>query len=122
MDVQYLREYCLKKKGVEECFPFDQVTLVFKVMGKMFALVGLDKHPASVNLKCNPQKAEELRMNYPDTVLPGYHMSKIHWNTVLLESELDVPFIKYLIDHSYELIVNSLPKKVKLEWDNLPNL
>lgn len=120
MDVEYFREYCLSKKGVEECFPFDESTLVFKVMKKMFALCGLEKHPPAINLKCDPERSEILRDQFPGSIMHGYHMDKKHWNTVYIESELDDKLIKELIDHSYDLIIKSLPKKVQIEWQNIP--
>lgn len=119
MDLYQLRDYCLAKPGVEETFPFDEHTLVFKVMGKMFALTGLDNPELSVNLKCDPQRSEELREQYPE-VQPGYHMSKIHWNTVSFEGSLSNALLRELIDHSYELVVRSLPKRQQLLLQSLP--
>lgn len=110
-------EYCLSKKGVTEHFPFDEETLVFKVGGKMFALSSLnewEKGNPSVNLKCNPEYAEELRAEYDD-IKPGWHMSKIHWNTIEINREVPDSLIKGLIDHSYDLVFKSLTKKVQLE-------
>jgi predicted DNA-binding protein (MmcQ/YjbR family) len=118
MDLEYFREYCLAKRGVEETFPFDEVTLVFKVMGKMFALTGLDSDVFTVNLKCDPEWAIELRDAH-DEIQPGWHMNKAHWNTVNFEGELDDAFLVQLIDHSYNLIVASLPKKLRAELDLL---
>ena len=118
MDIETLREYCLSKKGVTEEFPFDEVTLVFKVMGKMFALTGLDKLPHKVNLKCDPERAIELRERYPG-IAPGYHMNKKHWNTVTLEGSLSTDMLKELMDHSYDLVVNGLTKKLKEELRSL---
>ncbi|HAH56086.1 MAG TPA: MmcQ-like protein [Flavobacterium sp.] len=117
MNLETYYEYCLSKKGVTEHFPFDQDTLVFKVGGKMFALSSLiqwEKGEPSVNLKCNPDDAQELRAQYND-IQPAYHMSKIHWNTVAIN--LDVPdiFIKKLIDDSYNLVFKSLTKKIQSE-------
>jgi len=117
MNLETYYEYCLSKKGVTEHFPFDQDTLVFKVGGKMFALSSLiqwEKGEPSVNLKCNPDDAQELRAQYND-IQPAYHMSKIHWNTVAIN--LDVPdiFIKKLIDDSYNLVFKSLTKKNQTE-------
>ena len=112
MNVEDLRDYCIQKKGVTEEFPFDEVTLVFKVMGKMFALIGLEREEASINLKCDPERALDLRENHAD-IIPGYHMSKKHWNTVYTEREISSELIKELIDHSYELVVNKLTKKLK---------
>ncbi|MCB0570180.1 MAG: MmcQ/YjbR family DNA-binding protein [Phaeodactylibacter sp.] len=121
MDIETFRDYCLAKKGVEETFPFDEVTLVFKVMGKMFALTGLDNEEFTVNLKCEPDWAEELREQYPDEVRPGYHMNKHHWNTVHFEGTLDTALLIRLIDHSYDLIVASLPKKLQKQLEEMGN-
>jgi predicted DNA-binding protein (MmcQ/YjbR family) len=110
MNIEAFRNYCLAKKGVEETFPFDEVTLVFKVMGKIFAITGLDSEEFTVNLKCDPARSEELRESYPDEIVPGYHMNKMHWNTVHFEGSLDDEFLISLVDHSYDLIVQSLPK------------
>jgi predicted DNA-binding protein (MmcQ/YjbR family) len=115
MHVEILREYCLQKKAVEETFPFDNVTLVFKVAGKMFCLIGLD-NPKSCNLKCDPEKAIELRQEF-EAVKPGFHMSKTHWNTVTFNLDLNDKEILTLIDHSYELVVNSLTKKLRREFE-----
>lgn len=112
MNIEQIREYCISKKNVTEEFPFDETTLVFKVMGKMFALSGLERQPPAVNLKCNPERAIELREEYDGTILPGYHMSKKHWNTVEIIN-LPQEFIMELIDHSYDLVVKSLPKKFR---------
>jgi len=109
MDIEQLREYCLAKKGVTEGFPFDDTTLVMKVLGKMFALVSLDGD-LSINLKCNPEKAIELREQYP-AVKPGYHMSKLHWNTVEIDGSIATKTIRQWIDDSYDLVVSKLPKK-----------
>lgn len=117
MNIEELREYCLLKKGVTESFPFDNETLVFKVMGKMFALCGLERVPSQVNLKCDPDRAIDLRENY-DGIIEGWHMSKIHWNTVYMER---VPplLLRELIDHSYELVISKFTKKLRAEWDAL---
>lgn len=109
MHIEAFREYCLSKKGVEETFPFDEVTLVFKVMGKMFALTNLKWEEFSVNLKCDPDRAEELRESHHE-IQPGYHMSKKHWNTVLFEGDLEHKLLVELIDHSYDLVVSKLKK------------
>lgn len=113
MDIEAFRLYCLAKKGVTESFPFDEQTLVFKVMGKMFALCGLEHHPSRVNLKCDPERSVSLREQYPEGVLPGYHMSKLHWNTVMLEHALPEHLIRELIDLSYDLVVQGLTRKMK---------
>ena len=117
MNIEDIRNYCLLKKGSSEDFPFDDVTLVFKVMGKMFALASLDGD-LSINLKCNPEKAIELRASYP-SVIPGYHMNKKHWNSVIIDGSVNDRLIMEWIDHSYALVVNSLTKKQKEELDNL---
>lgn len=107
MDREQLRAYCNSKKGAEETFPFDAVTLVFKVMGKMFALTSLDTlpdEPARVNLKCDPTLAVILRETYP-AVLPGYHMNKRHWNTVVCDGTIPPDEIEEMIDNSYDLVV-----------------
>ena len=119
MNIEAFRDYCLRKKGVEETFPFGEETLVFKVMGKMFALTGLDSAEFTVNLKCEPDWVIELREEHPDDISPGYHMNKQHWNTVQFEGGLDDSFLKKLVDHSYDLVVASLPKKTRDELTNL---
>ncbi|MCK0155622.1 MmcQ/YjbR family DNA-binding protein [Cellulophaga sp. F20128] len=118
MNIEEYRDYCIAKKGVTEAFPFDAHTLVFKVMGKMFALVGLNKLPLQTNLKCDPERCLELRETYDGQIIPGYHMSKKHWNTVFLEN-LSPEFIKELVDDSYQLVVAGLPKKLKEELASL---
>ena len=110
MNIEQFRDYCLSKKGVTESFPFDENTLVFKVLDKMFALTGLNAENASANLKCDPDRALELREQY-EAVQPGYHMNKKHWNTILLESDVGDDLLKELIDHSYELVVKKMRKK-----------
>ena len=116
MNIEQLREYCLSKPFTTECFPFDEVTLVFKVgtadKNKIYALTSLTKIPATVNLKCDPERAIELREEY-NSIIPGYHMNKQHWNTVTLEGDVNDKLFIELIDQSYELIVNSMPKKVQ---------
>lgn len=114
MNIEQFRNYCLSKKHVTESFPFDEVTLVFKVANKMFALAGLEHHPSTVNLKCDPEKAIELRAQYSD-VIEGFHMSKKHWNTITIEGNLSNKLIEELIDHSYNLVVNGLTKKLQKE-------
>jgi len=117
MNLEMYYEYCLSKKGVTEHFPFDQDTLVFKVGGKMFALSSLiqwEKGEPKVNLKCNPDYALELRAQYGD-VQPAFHMSKVHWNTVVINSEIPDKLIKEWIDDSYELVFTSLTKKIQSE-------
>lgn len=109
-DVEYFREYALKKKDVTEGFPFDDVTLVFKVGSKIFMLLSLDDEPVWLNLKCDPKLAVELRERF-ESVTPGYHMNKKHWNTVLLDDTVPVKEVLKMIDHSYEQVRKSLPKK-----------
>ena len=113
MNLEELREYCLSKQSVTESFPFNEHVLVFKVGGKMFALTDLQDEEPSVNLKCDPELAEELRDRYEE-VQPGYHMNKKMWNTVMLNGRIPDALLKQWIDHSYELIVQSLPKKIRL--------
>ncbi len=113
MNIELYREYCLAKKAVTEEFPFDENILVFKVGGKIFALTNVDKFE-SINLKCDPEKAVELREQYED-VLPGYHMNKKHWNTVLMNSNVSDYLIKQWIDHSYDLVVSGLSLKQRTE-------
>ena len=117
MDIQQLYEFCLSKKGVTEHFPFDEDTLVFKVGGKMFCLTSLkdwENGTPSLNLKCDPEKAEELRVTY-NAVKPGYHMSKIHWNTIDFNGDVSDKLMCQFINHSYELVFKSLTKKIKEE-------
>ncbi len=116
MSIEEYYTYCLSKKGVTEDFPFDQDTLVFKVGGKMFALTSLKKWEEgdhSVNLKCEPDYALELRSIY-QAVLPGYHMNKKHWNTIHFNQDLPDKMVYELINHSYDLVFKSLPKKLQL--------
>ena len=103
MDIESLRTYCLKKKGVEEDFPFGETTLVFKVKGKMFLLTSLNEDVLSFNAKCDPEKAIELRERY-DAVQPGYHMNKKHWNTIIVDGSVPAKQLKEWIDDSYDLV------------------
>jgi len=112
VNVEEFRIYCLSKPHVTEEFPFDETTLVFKVMGKMFALTGLDDPEFKVNLKCDPDRSVELREQY-ESIRPGWHMNKVHWNTVHVDGSFSDPFFLELVDHSYDLIVQSLPKKLR---------
>ena len=113
MNIEHLRKYCLEKKGVTEDFPFDEHTLCFRVMGKIFAITSFSL-PFSVNLKCDPEKAVELRERYEE-IQPGYHMNKKHWNTVTFDGNLPDKLLKELTDHSYDLIVKGLSKKLREE-------
>ncbi len=112
MDAEKIREYALSLNGVEEGFPFDNETLVFKVGGKMFLLLALESQPLRMNVKCEPDRAIELRETY-SYVLPGYHMNKTHWNTVVCESGSKPKLIFEWILASYNLILSSLPKKTQ---------
>lgn len=123
MNLETYYEYCLSKKGVTEHFPFDEDTLVFKVGGKMFALSSLsqwEKGNPSVNLKCDPERAQELRAEY-DAIQPGFHMSKVHWNTIIVNAGVSDVLFKELMDHSYELVFKSLTKKLQTEIQELEN-
>ena len=119
MDIETFRQYVLQLPGVEETFPFGPDTLVYKVMGKVFALTGLNDEIFEVNLKCEPEKAVLLREEYPDQIRPGFHMNKKHWNTVMFEEGLSNKLLTELIDHSYELVVSGLPVKLKAELNRL---
>ena len=110
MNIEEIREYCLAKPGVTEGFPFGEDTLVFKVMNKMFALSGLTGEPPFVNLKCDPERAIELREQYED-IRPGYHMNKAQWNSVYFTGNVPNSLLAELIDHSYELVVEGLKRK-----------
>lgn len=112
MHIEDLRTFCLRLPGVEESFPFDTSTLVFKVGGKMFLLTGLDNPELAFNVKCDPEKAIELREMYP-CVKPGYHMSKVHWNTITADGSLPTSQLERWILDSYELVRDSLPKKIR---------
>lgn len=118
MNLEYFRTYCLEKKGVTEEFPFDENTLVFKVMGKMFAATNLQREEFTVNLKCDPEWAIELREEHQD-IYPGYHMNKKHWNTIQMEGTLKGKLIMKMIDHSYERVVLGMTKKMRTELENL---
>ncbi|WPU94528.1 MmcQ/YjbR family DNA-binding protein [Mucilaginibacter sabulilitoris] len=113
MNIEELRDYCLQKPGATEGFPFGEDTLVFKVAGKMFLLTGLQSGN-SFNAKCDPERAADLRERYSE-IQPGYHMNKKMWNTVYMDGSLSSNLLRELIDHSYELVVQSLPKKIQAE-------
>ena len=104
MDIEQIRDYCLSKPEVEETLPFGPDTLVYKVNGKVFLLIGLENHPLRFNVKCDPDKAIELREEYPENVLPGWHMNKKHWNTIVVDGSLNRKLVHEFIDHSYELV------------------
>lgn len=109
MNLEHLRAYCLEKAGAYEDFPFDNVTLTFRVKGKMFALCNVNDDPLEVNLKCDPELSELLREKY-DAVKPGWHMNKRHWNTVTLDGTIPEHEVLELIDMSYELVVKTLSR------------
>jgi len=111
MNIEDIREYCLSKPGVEESFPFGETTLVFKVGNKIFLLLSLSEIP-QFNAKSDPERAIQLREEF-DSIQPGYHMNKKHWITVLVDGRLNQKLILEIIDHSYELVYHSLPKKIK---------
>ncbi len=117
MNIEYLREYCLSKKGVSESFPFDETTLVFKVMGKMFLLTDTESD-FSINIKCDPEKGIDLRERFP-SVQPGYHMNKKHWNTVYIDGSVDDELLLEWIDDSYNLVAGTLPKAKREELKKL---
>ncbi|MCD6090938.1 MAG: MmcQ/YjbR family DNA-binding protein [Bacteroidales bacterium] len=117
MNIEDLRIYCLNKQAVTESFPFDETSLVFKVKNKMFAILSLDGDLA-ISLKCDPERAIELREKYP-AIIPGYHLNRKLWNTIYIDDSISGKLITELIDHSYALIVASLPNKLKQELENL---
>lgn len=104
MDIEEIRAYILEKRSVTEGFPFGVDTLVFKVNGKVFLLAGLKSSPLQFNVKCNPDRAIELREEYPENILPGYHMNKKHWNSVVVDGTINRKLLKEMIDHSYTLV------------------
>jgi predicted DNA-binding protein (MmcQ/YjbR family) len=116
MDYEKLLNHLKSKSGAVVDFPFNPVTLVFKVGDKMFALISLDEKPLRMNLKCDPAKAEVLRDCFA-AIIPGYHMNKRHWNTLILDDSLPEDLIFSLIDDSYNLVVKSLSKAVRQRID-----
>jgi len=113
MNIESYRNHCLSKRGVTEEFPFDESALVFKVAGKMFSITNVDNF-VSFNVKCDPEHAIELRECYA-AVLPGYHMNKKHWNTILVDGTVPDDTLASWIDDSYDLVVDKLPKRLKEE-------
>ena len=109
MDIEQFREYCLAKKASSEDFPFGPENLVLRVGGKIFAITDLEKERFTVNLKCDPDRAIELREAHSE-IIPGWHMNKTHWNTVDFEGSLDGRILREMIDHSYDLVAKSLKK------------
>lgn len=118
MDIESAREYCLSKKGTTECLPFDDTSLVIKVMDKMFALIDLED-ANKIFMKCDPEYAIELREQY-SAIEGAYHFNKKHWNQIFFNRDVDDRLIKQLIDHSYELVINKFTKKLRAEYDALP--
>ena len=114
MNIESLQKHCLSKKGVTEETPFGPDNLVYKVGGKMFLLASLDAIPLQFNVKCDPDEAEQLRDSY-SCVLPGYHMNKKHWNTIIIDGSVSDKQLQLWIDASYNLVLESLPKKLKQE-------
>ena len=115
MNIEHLLDHCMAKKGVEETFPFGSDTLVFKVMGKMFALISLS-NPNYVNLKCDPEKAIAFRANFM-AVIPAFHMNKSHWNTVQFNEDVSDNLILEMVNDSYNLVIAKLPKKLKIDLE-----
>lgn len=118
MNLEELREFCITQKGVEETTPFGPDTLVYKVMGKAFLLTGFENKPVQFNVKCDPEKAIELREQYP-CVIPGYHMNKKHWNTIVVDGSISNKQLEQWILDSYSLVVNGLTKKEKAALSKL---
>ena len=121
MNLETFREHCLAKSRVTEGMPFGDDTIAFKVAGKIFALASLEEVPPRVNLKCDPDLALDLRDRYED-VTPGYHMNKKHWNTVVLSGRIPSAELRRMIDHSYDLVVASLPKNGRLSLRGMNDL
>lgn len=117
-DAASIREYCLSKPGTSEDTPFDEVTLALRVVGKIFGLLELEAVPTSINLKCDPARAVELRERF-EAVQPGYHMNKTHWNTVTIDGSVPATELRSMIDHSYELVVKGLRKADRDELASL---
>jgi predicted DNA-binding protein (MmcQ/YjbR family) len=116
MNIEELRSYCLSKQGATEDLPFGDDVLAFRIASKIFALSNLKEERPSVNLKCDPILAIQLREKYPGDVIPGYHMNKKHWNTVYLESAMKDSYLKHLVNHSYELVLAGLPPKLRNQF------
>ncbi len=112
MNIEELRDYCLSKQGAEETLPFGPDTLVYKIAGKIFLLTAIDSEKFGFNIKCNPSKAQELREEYP-SVLPGYHMNKKHWNTILVDGSIPDKLLYSWIDDSYNLVKPKIKKSTK---------
>lgn len=121
MNLEEVREYCLSVKGASECFPFDETVLVFKVMDKMFAYMSIEASDDGfrINLKCEPEKAIQLRERF-NGIVPGYHANKKYWNTVYLDSDVPDHELEALIDHSVEEVIKKLPRKKQEEYAQTP--
>ena len=117
MELEQIREYCLAKKHVTEDMPFGDGTLCYRVMDKIFLLANISSKPLRINLKCDPENAEALRDKF-ENVVPSYHMNKKHWNTIIIDHSLKSSYIKEWIDWSYQLIVASLPKSIRKDFEN----
>ncbi|MCX6152885.1 MAG: MmcQ/YjbR family DNA-binding protein [Candidatus Kapabacteria bacterium] len=113
-NLEEIRDYCLSKTGVTEDFPFDEFTLVFRVANKIFFLADTNKYPLSISLKCDPLRAIELREQY-EAIIGGYHLNKKHWNSVFVDGSVPDLLINEMIDHSYNLIIGSLPKSLRAQ-------
>lgn len=118
MDIESIREYCLSKKAVTKCLPFDEYSLVMKVMGKMFALIDLES-ANKISLKCNPEYALELRERH-SAIEGAWHFNKKYWNQVFLDGDVDDKLMKQLIDHSIEEVLKKFTKKMRAEYETLP--
>lgn len=118
MTLETLRDFCLSKSGCTESFPFNETTLVFKVGGKMFALMDIESRPVQIALKCDPDRALALREQY-EVVQPGFHLNKAHWNTVTIDSTVRWQDLTNWIDHSYQLVLKSLPERVRVEIERV---
>ena len=118
MDIEQLRSYCMLQKAATEDMPFGDGTLAFRVMGKIFALLPLDGVETKINLKCNPERAVELREQYPDQIVAGFHMNKKHWNTVDV-AQISAQLSRDLVKHSYELVVATLKKAERAELETI---
>lgn len=118
MTLATLRDHCLTKPGTTESFPFGETTLVFKVGGKMFALMDIESRPLQIALKCDPERAVALREEY-EAVQPGFHLNKTHWNTVTIDGTIRLQDLIDWVDHSYQLVLESLPKRVRSEIENV---
>lgn len=123
MNIEEARECCLSMKGAIECFPFGDDTLVFKVMDKMFAYMGLESRDGEfwLNVKCDPEKAIELRERY-EGIRPGYHSNKKYWNTIVIESDVPDNVIYELVQHSVDEVIKKLPKVKQQEYQSNPSL